>query len=376
MDKNEIAALLESLCDRPFAADPQRPPVTDASAGESAPAPLRPEAPGAAAIQADDPGRAAADLASILSGTATPAQCQAFQEAAMTSSAVRLEAQSALAFLDRIEAAPLAAPAHLVAQSLASAGGAPSSGAAGNLVPPHAPAGPAGSGGLRRDAHGRRRVMVAALARRLDRRRRSGAAGHEPASGGSAQGHRAGARAGGVAGAIGSPAAGFTGRLGIFDPIGVASAFGRALVGATAVGSARGARLRAGARAAAIAAIAGAGAHRSVRAAQRRDIGFPTPLQGRSQGRQARAGPAPAKSRPCRSLIPVAASVSGGRGRSGPGPCREAGRQDRQVGSQRTCRRHLGARLRARRPRQAPSRERAGALRRLGCHRPRRRTTQ
>jgi hypothetical protein len=123
LDKNEIAALLESLCDRPFAADPQGPPVTDASAGESAPAPS--ETPGAAAIQADDPGRAAADLASILSGTATPAQCQAFQEAAMRSSAVRLEAQSALAFLNRIDATPLAAPTHLVAQTLASADAAP-----------------------------------------------------------------------------------------------------------------------------------------------------------------------------------------------------------------------------------------------------------
>ena len=126
MDKNEFAALLESLCDRPFAAEPQRPQVADAGAGESAPQPSRPEAPGAAAIQADDPGQAAADLASVLSGTATPAQCQAFQEAATTSSAVRLEAQSALAFLDSIDAAPLAAPAHLVAQSLVSAGGAPS----------------------------------------------------------------------------------------------------------------------------------------------------------------------------------------------------------------------------------------------------------
>jgi hypothetical protein len=126
LDKNEIAALLESLCDRPFAADPHGPPVTDASAGESAPAPA-PETPGAAAIQADDPGRAAADLASILSGTATPAQCQAFQQAAMRSIAVRLEAQSALAFLDRIDAAPLPAPAYLVAQTLASAGGAPPS---------------------------------------------------------------------------------------------------------------------------------------------------------------------------------------------------------------------------------------------------------
>jgi len=125
LDKNEIAALLESLCDRPFAADPKGPPVTDAGAGESAPAPS-PETAGAAAIQADDPGRAAADLASILSGTATPAQCQAFQEAAMRSSAVRLEAQSALAFLNGVDAAPLAAPAHLLAQTLASAGAAPS----------------------------------------------------------------------------------------------------------------------------------------------------------------------------------------------------------------------------------------------------------
>jgi len=44
----------------------------------------------------------------------------------MTSSAVRLEAQSALAFLDGIDAAPLKAPAHLVAPVLAPAGGAPS----------------------------------------------------------------------------------------------------------------------------------------------------------------------------------------------------------------------------------------------------------
>ena len=130
MDKNEIAALLESLCDRPFAADPHGPPVTEAGAGASAPAPSS-ESPGPAAIQAEDPGRAAADLASILSGTATPAQCQAFQEAAMRSIAVRLEAQSALAFLNRIDAAPLAAPAHLVAQTLASGGGAPPSSRAG-----------------------------------------------------------------------------------------------------------------------------------------------------------------------------------------------------------------------------------------------------
>jgi hypothetical protein len=75
---------------------------------------------------AEDPGRITAALASILSGTATAAQYQAFQEAAMRSSAVRLDAQSALAFVDGIEQAPTAAPAHLVEQVLASAEGVPS----------------------------------------------------------------------------------------------------------------------------------------------------------------------------------------------------------------------------------------------------------
>ena len=159
---------------------------------------------------------------------------------------------------------------------------------------------------------------------------------------------------------VGSHAAGCAGRLGIFDPIGVAGASCRPLVGATAGGSAGGACLRAGAGAAAFAAIADAGAHRALRAAQRRGIRFPSPLQGRGQSRQARAGPAAAS----RGSVGARSRLRRrcGRGRSGPGPCREAGRPDPQVGSQRTCGRHLGARLRARRPRQAPSRERAGAL--------------
>jgi hypothetical protein len=72
--------------------------------------------------QAEEPGRSTAALASILSGTATDAQCQAFQEAAMRSSAVRLDARSALAFVDGIEQAPATAPAHLVQQILAPAG--------------------------------------------------------------------------------------------------------------------------------------------------------------------------------------------------------------------------------------------------------------
>jgi hypothetical protein len=133
LDKNEIAALLEALCERPFAGDPDgRPPavasragraLSHADAGEEQSGSM---AGGAEAGQAESPGRETAALASILSGTATDAQSQAFQAAAMTSGAVRLEAQSALAFVDGIEQTPLKAPAHLVEHVLASAAGAPS----------------------------------------------------------------------------------------------------------------------------------------------------------------------------------------------------------------------------------------------------------
>jgi hypothetical protein len=119
LDKNEIAALLESLCDRPFADDPDgRSPAMQDMARRSAPG-LSP-ADGGTIPGAEDGATAA--LASILSASATAAECQGFQEAAMTSSAVRLDAQSALAFVDGIEQAPLGAPAHLLNEVLASAG--------------------------------------------------------------------------------------------------------------------------------------------------------------------------------------------------------------------------------------------------------------
>jgi hypothetical protein len=124
LDKNEIAALLEALCERPFAGDPDgRPPAVRAlpHADQEQSGSM---AGGAEVGHAESPGRETAALASILSGTATDAQSQAFQAAAMTSGAVRLEAQSALAFVDGIEQTPLKAPAHLVEHVLASAAGA------------------------------------------------------------------------------------------------------------------------------------------------------------------------------------------------------------------------------------------------------------
>jgi hypothetical protein len=143
LDKKELAALLESLCERPFAGDQEGRPAIQAIARRAAWAlshadeqqsgsmagqteSSHAESRQAESRQAEQPGRDTAALASILSGTATDAQCQAFQGAAMRSEAVRLEAQSALAFVDGIEQAPLRAPARLVEHVLASAGSTPS----------------------------------------------------------------------------------------------------------------------------------------------------------------------------------------------------------------------------------------------------------
>jgi hypothetical protein len=112
LDKKEIAELLESLCERPFTGGP--PPV-NAAAGRITQALSNRDAE-----PPEAPNRG--QLAAILSGTASEAQCGAFREAAVSSGAARLEAQSALAFVDAIEQAPLAAPAHLVEQAVAFTG--------------------------------------------------------------------------------------------------------------------------------------------------------------------------------------------------------------------------------------------------------------
>jgi hypothetical protein len=135
LEKTEIAALLESLCERPFAGDPEGgSPAMAATASHIAQALSK-----ADAERPESPGQPGAELAAILSGTPTEAQCRAFHEAAATSGAARLEAQSALAFVDGIEQAPLAAPAHLVEEIVASVGGARSragvwSGLSGSLI--------------------------------------------------------------------------------------------------------------------------------------------------------------------------------------------------------------------------------------------------
>jgi hypothetical protein len=120
LDRRELVDLLEALCARPFADEAAQPSdvrdsqdldvvhhlaqtLTDADAGPS---------------DAGSEDAALGTLAAILSGTATEAQCRAFREAAGASATLRAEAQSALAFIDAVEAAPRAAPAHLLAQIL------------------------------------------------------------------------------------------------------------------------------------------------------------------------------------------------------------------------------------------------------------------
>jgi hypothetical protein len=105
--------------------------LSDAEAPPSGGASELPPSPG----PADEPARLTAELAAVLSGTAAVAPCHAFQEAAATSGAVRLEAQSALAFVEGIEQAPLAAPAYLLEQVLTPAGGTAAGGTAAGGTP-------------------------------------------------------------------------------------------------------------------------------------------------------------------------------------------------------------------------------------------------
>jgi hypothetical protein len=124
LDKKEIAELLESLCERPFAGR-EGPPPAGAAAGHVAQALSNPQVlsnPNVEQPEVQSSGPPATALAAILSGTATEAQCGALRAAAVTSGAARLDAQSALAFVDDIEQAPLAAPAHLVEQAVALSG--------------------------------------------------------------------------------------------------------------------------------------------------------------------------------------------------------------------------------------------------------------
>ena len=122
MEKTEIAALLEALCERPLA-DGQAEGTAELQAFCREAAEALSQAgdvmAGAGADSGAEADRLTAALASLLSGSDADSDRRTLAEAVLRSAAVRLDAQSALAFVDAIARAPLAAPAHLVDDMLA-----------------------------------------------------------------------------------------------------------------------------------------------------------------------------------------------------------------------------------------------------------------
>ncbi len=115
MDKREIIALLEAVCDRPLAAGPQEPADLQAFCRDA----IEALAQAGDAETAADADRLTAALAAVLSGTDSEEARRTVEEAVLRSPAARLDAQSALAFIDAVGEAPQAAPAELVAELLA-----------------------------------------------------------------------------------------------------------------------------------------------------------------------------------------------------------------------------------------------------------------
>lgn len=121
MEKNEIAALLEALCERPLE-DGQVEPSAELQALRREASNLlsqsgdTPAGPGVGTAAAAD--RLTAALATLLSGSNADAARQTLADAAARSASVRLDAEAALAFIDAIEQSAQTAPAHLVEELL------------------------------------------------------------------------------------------------------------------------------------------------------------------------------------------------------------------------------------------------------------------
>ena len=122
MEQKHIAALLESMCERP---------LTDSQAELSAELDAFCREAAKVLAQADDAqvcreaddiadsDRLTAALAALLSGADAEATRRTVEDAMLRSAAARLDAQSAIAFVAAIEQSPLSAPAHLVDEILA-----------------------------------------------------------------------------------------------------------------------------------------------------------------------------------------------------------------------------------------------------------------
>jgi hypothetical protein len=122
VENKDIAALLESLCERLMADSEAGPSAELLAVRREALKALSPDGEAHARPNRDDiadADRLTAALAALLSGADAEAARRTVEDAALQSAAVRLDAQSAIAFVDAIEQSPLSAPAHLIDEILA-----------------------------------------------------------------------------------------------------------------------------------------------------------------------------------------------------------------------------------------------------------------
>ena len=122
MEKSEIIALIEALCERPLEGGQAGTPAElHAFCREAATALLQvgdpPTRPDLDTIA--DADRLTAALAALLSGSDAEALRRTVEEAMLRSAAARLDAEAAFAFVDAIENSQQTAPAHLVEEMLA-----------------------------------------------------------------------------------------------------------------------------------------------------------------------------------------------------------------------------------------------------------------
>jgi hypothetical protein len=122
LEKHEIIALIDTLCERPLA-DRQAEPAAELQAFCREAAMALSHANEASGRREPDTvadvDRYTAALATLLSGSDVETARRTVAEATLRSAALRLDAESALAFVDAIEQSPRTAPADLVEEMLA-----------------------------------------------------------------------------------------------------------------------------------------------------------------------------------------------------------------------------------------------------------------
>jgi len=120
LEKSEIVALIDALCERPLE-DRQTEPSAELQAFCREAAKVLSQADASAHPGSDtiaDADRLTAALAELLSGSDVEAARRFVADAMLRSASVRLDAQSAVAFVDAVAQSPQTAPAHLVEEML------------------------------------------------------------------------------------------------------------------------------------------------------------------------------------------------------------------------------------------------------------------